>query len=293
MLKANDGKTYIVKFQDNPQHRRILINEIVSSVCLQYLGIMTPSVAFVTTTPEFRAANPLRLQCGGARVGPEDGPHFGSCCPDDAGTRAVYDLLPDCLLPRILNSRDFLGVLAFDKWLGNIDHRQCIFYRTNGQWTASMIDNAAVLSGKYWELPEQPFGGIYPRQSVYACVRSMSDFQPWLERIACFPESVLEGIRAIVPSAWLRGDGDRLKAVLEQVALRRSAVESLIWNLRTAIRNLFPNWSTVQVAAGFPRSSRRQQTLHLRKLAPYVRTTLAAVKVSMTARVIAHREWAY
>ena len=43
LIEADDGKFYVVKFRNNPQHRRILVNELVASVFLNYLRITTPA----------------------------------------------------------------------------------------------------------------------------------------------------------------------------------------------------------------------------------------------------------
>ena len=42
LIRAADGDHYVVKFLNNPQHRRILVNEWIASVFLRYLGISTP-----------------------------------------------------------------------------------------------------------------------------------------------------------------------------------------------------------------------------------------------------------
>jgi len=36
LLEADDGQFYIVKFQNNPQHRRILVNELVASAPIRH-----------------------------------------------------------------------------------------------------------------------------------------------------------------------------------------------------------------------------------------------------------------
>ena len=37
LLLADDGNRYVVKFRNNPQHPRILINELISYAILQHL----------------------------------------------------------------------------------------------------------------------------------------------------------------------------------------------------------------------------------------------------------------
>lgn len=47
LMEADDGRFYIVKFQNNPQHRRILVNEMIAGVFLKYLQISTPDAAAI------------------------------------------------------------------------------------------------------------------------------------------------------------------------------------------------------------------------------------------------------
>src|SRR5919198_6268545 len=77
MLEADDGYAYIVKFQNNPQHRRILVNELVSSVFLKYLQLSAPDTALIQITAEFLAENPdVYLSLGTQRVRVMPGWHF-------------------------------------------------------------------------------------------------------------------------------------------------------------------------------------------------------------------------
>ena len=59
----------------------------------------------------------------------EPGWHFGSRYPGDPARTAVYDFLPDALLRQVANLEDFRAILVFDKWVGNADGRQSVFYR--------------------------------------------------------------------------------------------------------------------------------------------------------------------
>src|SRR5258708_18676717 len=46
-MECDDANFYEVKFRNNPQHRRILVNELIASVFLNYLQIATPETAIV------------------------------------------------------------------------------------------------------------------------------------------------------------------------------------------------------------------------------------------------------
>src|SRR5215831_19211315 len=130
LLEADDGNWYVVKFRNNPQHRRILANEMLAAGLLDYLKIATPPAALIHVTPAFLDENPeVHLRLGNRRVEVDPGWHFGSRYPGDPGRVAVYDFLPDALLSSVVNLDDFCGILVFDKWTANADGRQCIFYR--------------------------------------------------------------------------------------------------------------------------------------------------------------------
>ena len=175
LLEADDGHWYVVKFRNNPQHRRILVNELL---CFALAGL-----------PEDRrsrdGADPLSARVPGrqpgnppARWGPraipvEPGWHFGSRYPGDPARTAVYDFLPDALLPQVANLEDFRAILVFDKWVGNADGRQSVFYRamvrrgdarragTPG-FVARMIDHGFAFNGPNWDFPGFASAGPLP-----------------------------------------------------------------------------------------------------------------------------------
>src|ERR1044071_7800014 len=58
LLEADDGNWYVVKFRNNPQHRRVLVNELVASVLLDYLRIPAPEPALVDVSAAFLKLHP-------------------------------------------------------------------------------------------------------------------------------------------------------------------------------------------------------------------------------------------
>jgi len=56
LIQTNDLGFYVVKFISNPQHRRILTNEMLSSLLLIHLGLPTPPVALVSLDARFLLA---------------------------------------------------------------------------------------------------------------------------------------------------------------------------------------------------------------------------------------------
>jgi hypothetical protein len=257
LIEAADGHCYVVKFSNNPQHRRILVNEWIASVFLRYLGIATPEAAIIRVTAEFLEQNPeVNLQLGSQRQAVETGWHYGSRFPGDPARLVVYDFLPDTLLNQVVNRADFLGALAFDQWMGNADSRQAVFFRARlHEWlptfeahperlgfVAQMIDHGFVLDGPNWRFHDSPLHGLYHRPLVYQGVRGLDDFQPWLDRIAYFPEAVVDQAVKQIPPAWIAGDEDALEELLKQALRRGRRIADLIEGCRQARVNLFPDW---------------------------------------------------
>jgi hypothetical protein len=253
LLEADDGHFYIVKFQNNPQHRRILVNELVSSVFLKYLQISAAPAALIRITPEFLAANlEISIQLGSQRIPVAPGWHFGSRHPGNPETLAIYDYVPDALLGGVSNLSDFLAILVFDKWMANADGRQCVFFRARVEdWGAAvkkafvavMIDHGFVFNGPNWDFTESPLQGLYPRKMVYEKVRSLDDFQPYLEQVVHFPEEEVDKAFRAIPPEWLESEEDQFEQLLEKLLRRRSRVPDLIADTRQARVNPFPNWT--------------------------------------------------
>ncbi len=253
LLEAEDGQYYVVKFLNNPQGRRVLVNELVAHTLLRGLGLTVPDCALVDITEEFLRASPeVHITLNERRVRIEPGWHFGSRYPGDPNRVAVYDFLPDAILGQVINVREFLGVLVADKWLANTDGRQCIFHRARVQegalppqvgFVVQMIDHGFALGGPDWHLLESPIQGLYPRRVAYESVRSQDDFQPWLDQVGQVSKEVLEWAFHQVPPEWLAdGEGREVKRLIERLLVRAKRVPDLIDDARRCSTRPFPNW---------------------------------------------------
>ncbi|MBV9765164.1 MAG: phosphatidylinositol kinase [Acidobacteriaceae bacterium] len=257
LLEGNDGAFYVVKFTNNPQHRRILVNEWLACAFLRYLQVHVPETAIVELKPEFIADNPnLYFSVGSRREPVAAGLHFGSRMAVHPDRVAVFDFLPDKLLHKIENRVDFLGALVFDKWAGNADSRQAVFFRARAKsWTplkgeaparvgffAQMIDHGFAFNGPHWQFQDSPIQGLYFRTTVYEEVRSLESFQPWLGMVENFPVEVIDSAWKEIPREWLDGDEAALEELLEALLTRRRRVAGLIESVRNGRASAFPNW---------------------------------------------------
>jgi hypothetical protein len=257
LLEADDGRFYIVKFQNNPQHRRILINETIAAEILAHLQVASPDYQFVRLSREFVESNPdVHIQLGSRRIPVEAGWHFGSCHPGNPETMAIYDFIPDALLNQVANREQFRAVLVFDRWVANSDGRQSVFFRAQlKDWltnpgvpprklgfVALMIDHGFAFNGPHWDLPNSAIAGLYPRRTVYESVRSVDDFEPWLSRVLHFPAAVLDRALRQIPPEWMMSDGSALEQMLEALMRRKSRIGDLLVECRKATGNPFPKW---------------------------------------------------
>jgi hypothetical protein len=152
----------------------------------------------------------------------------------------------------VRNLDAFRAVLAFDKWMGNADGRQSVFFRAmvhapgarerKPGFVASMIDHGFAFNGPNWEFTESPVQGLYARRLVYEAVSSLDDFQPWLDLVVHFPEEVVDRAWKSVPLDWVESDADDLERVLEELLRRRSRVPEMIEACRKVKGDMFPNW---------------------------------------------------
>jgi hypothetical protein len=206
LMRCSDDAYYIVKFQNNPQHLKILANEMLAT----RLGLCVPQVEVVDVRPEIIAYTPdLVMQLGLGRKPCAAGKQFGSQFPGPPAQMTVHDFLPDEQLLCVRNLSDFLGVLVLDKWTCNTNGRQAIFFRDPGDlavaagnlflgdaatnltaitytaagYTAMMIDFGFCFNAGEWDFPDAPLRGLYMRQRVYQNVGGMDAFEPWLSRL--------------------------------------------------------------------------------------------------------------
>jgi hypothetical protein len=257
LLEGEDGAFYVVKFINNPQHRRILINEWLACAFLRYLQIHVPDTAVIELTREFIGDNPdLYLSIGSRREPVPPGLHFGSRLAVHPDRVAVFDFLPDKLLWKIENRVDFLGALVFDKWVANADSRQAVFFRARAKtWTplkgeaparlgffAQMIDHGFAFNGPHWEFQDSPIQGLYFRTSVYDEVRSLDSFQPWVAMVENFPIEVVDSAWKEIPRDWLQDDEVPLEDLLERLLKRRSRIAALIHEIQRNRATAFANW---------------------------------------------------
>ena len=252
LMRCSDGFYYVVKFQNNPQHPRILVNEMLGTRLAARLGLPTTPVSVVEVDAELILLTPeLCMELPRSRVPCKPGLHFASRYPGDPHRVTMLDFLPDDLLSNVRNLHDFAGMLAFDKFLCNTNGRQTLFFAGRPRETGKMepiydmvmIDQGFCFNAGEWTFPDAPLRGLYARNRVYAGVTGRGSFEPWIERIQKrINERVLDELIREIPPEWYADDLDSIMQLGEQLLRRRKLVPDLIYAAKNTTRRPFPNW---------------------------------------------------
>jgi len=252
LMRASDGALYIVKFQNNPQGKRILANELVATRLAERVGLPVAPCAIIQVQSVLIERTPeLRI---------EDETHSVPCAPGlqaasrfVAETKApeqVWDWMPAPLVGKTRNLNAFAGMLAFDWWTFNRDSRQAVFSRVGSahKYTATFIDQGYCFNGTKWTFPETNVPCEYPIRDVYELVDGWGSFEPWLSRIERLRESVLWEAVADLPVEWEVPE-DAIEDLINALQERQKRVRGFIEDLRYSTRNPFRSWPAFHATA--------------------------------------------
>jgi hypothetical protein len=238
LVRCSDGHHYIVKFQNNPQGRRVLVNEMIGTLLAKHLGLPIAEIAIVHVAKSLiRYTEDAFIQLQHGHIPCHHGSCFGSrflgALPTDRDDdpRVCYDFMIDTRFSRINNLSDFLGMLVFDKWTSNVDDRQVLLVgmSAGGSLKAVMIDNGDCFNRSRWAFPDFPWSGLFLRAKVYSKVQSMEDFEPWLDRLERTTDiALMRRIGETVPPEWYGGDTASLERLLVGLQRRRTKVRQLL-----------------------------------------------------------------
>ena len=261
LMLGSDGRLWVVKFQNNPQHLRVLANELIATRLAEALGLPVPVTDVVEVTDWLIRNTPgmtlERVGGGQPRETYKAGLQFGSRLIGGLMPGQTMDYLPEQQLAQVRNLAEFAGILALDKWTGNANGRQAVFERRTRErrYRATFIDQGFCFNGGGWSFADAPLRGVYQRNAVYESVTGWKSFEPWLSRVEAFDPATIWAIAELVPPEWCGGDLAKLERLMELLVARRGRVRELIEAFRESSRNPFPKWNqarSVVVPGEFP-----------------------------------------
>lgn len=247
LLRASDGKAYVTKFVNNPQHPRVLANELLACRLGTWLGLSVPRVEIIDVPQQLIERYPEMVMETTYRSYPcASGLQLGVCYV--GGDREkVLDTLPESMFENVVNVPEFAQMLVLDKWTGNADGRQAVFTRCVTdchKYQATFIDQGYCFNAGEWSFPDGPAYGIYYRRGVYAHVTGWEAFEPVLSRAEKISLSQLWEMAKDIPEEWYQQDAAGLARLIERLYRRRTILREQILKLREAHIEPFPRWQS-------------------------------------------------
>lgn len=263
LLLGSDQRLWVVKFKNNPQGTRILVNEFLASRLAIGIGLSTPEVAVISVDQEFIDASPnmCMLDTNSQAKAFAPGRNVASLFAGGLMPRQVLDEISSDQLLKTKNLCEFAGVLAFDRWVRNCDYRQVAFSRSSRSkhYRAYFIDQGYCFGGSSWAFKGAFSRGLSRFGSVYAHIKGWSDFEPWLSRIENMAESQILQHVAAIPREWYQQETSALEVLSSALISRRQDVRAELEVMLLNNRSLFPDWcrqkSLYQPGLSFPQHS--------------------------------------
>jgi len=204
---------YMVKVRNNPQGLRVLTNELVGGLCLDWLRVNHPESAvimidqaLIDLSPEAKFRNGQKLEHGEA---------FGSKYwqSDPSGTVSVN---------LIENKADAAGTLALDTWLPPSDSRQ---YRLRASKEApGRYDYFPVDQGHQFGNPNWTANDLASKQNAIATPAAVvpmtaDDLALSIVRLRAFSDEIAAHMVGEIPGGWLEND---LRRALQKYLVARA-----------------------------------------------------------------------
>ena len=249
LMLGADGHVYVVKFQNNPQHMRVLANEFLASRLATAVGLTAPETELVEVSSWLVENTPeLEMDLGKSRVRCQPGLQFGSRFVGGLMPGQVVDYLPEEQLAEVRNLGEFAGILALDKWTGNANGRQAVFQRKQRErrYRAVFIDFGYCFYAGEWKFEDAPLRGVYYRNEVYREIAGWEAFEPWLTRIETIADETVWEAASEVPPEWYGGDLSEMEALVEGLLHRRGRIRELIASFGKSNRVPFPKWAEMR-----------------------------------------------
>ncbi|MGA3033191.1 MAG: HipA family kinase [Terracidiphilus sp.] len=245
LMLGADSNIYVVKFQNNPQHTRVLANEFLASKLAVAAGLTVPECDLVEVSSWLvENTSELEIDLGQSRVRCRPGLQFGSRFAGGTMPGQVVDYLAEEQLLEVKNLAEFAGILALDKWTANANGRQAVFTRRQRErrYKAVFIDFGYCFHAGEWRFEDAPLRGVYYRNDVYREITGWESFEPWLTRLETMPAETVWQAANQLPAEWYGGDQAELEALVEKLLARRSRIRELIEAFGNSERRPFPKW---------------------------------------------------
>lgn len=232
LFRADDGRVYVVKLQNNRLGPKVLANEFIAARLGEDLGLCFPPGGVI------KLGETVRKRSGRlARVAP--GRHFASRYLSGAEYLRPHNI------GRAVNRAEMAGVMLLDHLGHNLDRtlnrRNLLLRREADGWRIYAIDNSHFFRRALWT--EETLARLAPRIRVngHGAFGTLlrhylepADFAPYLSRVQGWSDDFLAGVVAGVPAEWLPHAAER-EAVVGFLRARRDLAAEIVTCLTAMI----------------------------------------------------------
>ena len=226
LFRADDGKAYVVKLQNNRLGPKVLVNEYLACRLANLLGLCFPPGGLIRLD-EVLLQKSRRLRS--ARVSP--GVHFAS--QYISGSRYVVR----ANLAKAENKSDMAGVMLFDHMFHNLDRtwnrRNLIICRQDEACLIYAIDNSHLFKrGKWnidWLAKLEPQIIMNYRRAYGWLIKyflTVEDFEGYIAKVKALTEEEINQIITDIPVEWLPDEKER-EALMHYITARRDMVDKI------------------------------------------------------------------
>jgi hypothetical protein len=195
-LFQTDEGPYMVKVKNNPQSPRVLVNELLGGICLDWLIVRHPRPAIVDVPQSVIDDSPgAKFNNGTALV---SGLAFGSEYWQSDPGGAVDSAL-------ITNTDDVAGTSVYDTWVHQHDARQFRIRASQdepGRYEFVPVDQGHSFGNPDWTTASLDTDRVVPVAGAAVAVAD-SEVVTHIERLRGFSDDIASKIEASVPSEWL------------------------------------------------------------------------------------------
>jgi hypothetical protein len=220
LVRANDGRHYVVKLTDNPAGPNILANEYMGSLLAKALGLPVAEGKGICLSDSFIDSHPelwFELPSGVRR--PNQGMHFGSLfVGQTSGADRPTEYISPSRVNMIANREAFLGMYLLDVWANHQDNRQAIFRRSStNELEVCFIDHGHMFGGPEWNFQgnQGKLGSaLHLEMTVYTDLWQDEQVAFWISRFQTIIPEVLPSIAVPIASEWYSGNLSELLSSL-------------------------------------------------------------------------------
>ncbi len=225
-FRADDGKIYVVKLQNNRLGARVLVSEFLAAKFGKIMGLRFPPSDVI-----FLDEQVIEQSWELVELGALPGRHFASRYLEDA----VY--LGKNNIDQATNTSEMAGVILFDHLFHNADRsnnrKNLLLRRENDECRIYAIDNSHLFKSGRWTLESVEYLGsqlkIYYKYSFGLLLKDRltpEDFLPYLAKVTSLSDAEIDDLVEEIPAEWLP-EGPVLETLMKFIKLRRDLAEEI------------------------------------------------------------------